>query len=95
MRLKEIAYTRSGDKGKSVNIGVIAHDRKSYLKLKKLLTEQVIGDYFYHPSEKIKKYQWPKLFALNFILEDILQDANLNPDSQGKAFAIALLELEI
>jgi hypothetical protein len=95
MQLKEIAFARSGDKGRSVNIGVIGKNQKCYEQLADALTEKVVGAFFSHPPEKIKKYFWPKLFAINFILEEILDEGVMQPDSQGKAFAKALLELEL
>ena len=95
MQLKEIAHARSGDKGTSVNIGVIGNDETCYRHLERLLTEKVVGRFFSHPPQKIKKYLWPKLFAINFILEEILEEGSLSADSQGKAFARALLEVEL
>lgn len=93
MKLKEIAHARSGDKGKSVNIGVIGNDAKSYQYLESHLTPKVVAAFFNHPEEKVKRYFWPKLFAINFVIEEILDE--LKADSQGKAFATALLELEM
>lgn len=95
MLLKELAHARSGDKGRSVNIGVVGYDATCYQRLESHLTPDLVGDFFHHPKEKIKIYFWPKLFAINFVLEDVLKEGNLTPDSQGKAFATALLQMEI
>lgn len=95
MRLKEIASARSGDKGTSVNIGVVGHDAKAYQYLETHLTEKAVAHFFSHPLHKIKRYKWPKLFAINFVIEEILEEGSLKADSQGKAFATALLELWI
>jgi hypothetical protein len=92
-QLKEMAHARSGDKGSSVNIGVIGKDEKAYHYLEKVLTSEVVGDFFSHPPKKIKRYLWPKIFAINFVIEEILDP--LAPDNQGKAFATAFLELEL
>ena len=46
MKLREIAYARSGDKGMHANIGVIAYTEKQYQFLKEYLTEERVQDYF-------------------------------------------------
>lgn len=95
MQLKEIAHARSGDKGTAVNIGVIGNDALCYRHLEEKLTLKKMSAFFSHPEYKIKRYLWPKLFALNFVLEEILDEGSLLPDNQGKAFAAALLEMEM
>lgn len=99
MKLKEIAYARSGDKGPHVNIGVIAREAKDYPFLTIYLTKDRVSTYFagLNPQEVIR-YELPNLGALNFILEGVLDGGaslNLRVDAQGKGLAQILLEMEI
>lgn len=98
-KLKEIALARSGDKGSSANIGVIARDPADFLFLEKWLTEERVKKYFnaLNPS-KVTRYLLPNLQAINFVLNDVLDEGgslNLAIDAQGKALGQALLEMPI
>lgn len=99
MKLKKIAYGRSGDKGSSVNVGVIALKEENYPFLVDFLTEEKVKAYFsFLNPKKVIRYELPNLFALNFILEDVLEGGaslNLRSDAQGKGLAQMLLEMEI
>ncbi len=99
MQLKEIAHARSGDKGSSVNIGVIALEKKDYSRLLEILTEERVMQYFLAlKPKKVTRYDLPNLNALNFVLEGVLEGGgslNLRIDAQGKALGQALLEMEI
>ncbi|XP_029468644.1 uncharacterized protein LOC115097169 [Rhinatrema bivittatum] len=104
-RLEELAYTRSGDKGNSANIGVIARHPLYYPYLKRALTAQVIEEYFQHVLEKVQpeeklvtRYELPGIHGLNFVLKKSLGGggiASLRSDPQGKAFGQMLLDLQI
>lgn len=99
MKLFEIAYARSGDKGDDVNIGVIAKSSKAYAALLKELTPERIKSYFgeLHPEEVIR-FELPNLEAINFILKGVLQGGgsrSLRTDAQGKALGQALLQMEV
>lgn len=99
MILRDIAYARSGDKGSSANIGVIAYNAKGYEYLVKHLTEEVVGNFF-KPLGKfsVTRYELPNLYALNFVLSGILGEGgsrSLRIDSQGKVLGQALLEIEL
>nr|XP_033797059.1 uncharacterized protein LOC117359047 [Geotrypetes seraphini] len=104
-RLQELAYTRSGDKGNSANIGVIARHPLYYPYLKRALTAEVIEEYFQHllqkeqPEEKlVTRYELPGIHGLNFVLKNSLGGggiASLRSDPQGKAFGQMLLDLQI
>ncbi|XP_077445697.1 uncharacterized protein LOC144066198 isoform X2 [Stigmatopora argus] len=102
-RLEELAYTRSGDKGDSANIGVIARDPRLFPYLKKHLTSSAVEDYLLHlfPSGRrgaVTRYTLPGINALNFLLKDCLGGggvASLRSDPQGKALAQMLLDLEL
>lgn len=104
-KLSELAYLRSGDKGDTCNIGVIARSPEIYPILKARLTDDVIGQYFQHkfspPGYKAgfcERYELPGVFALNFVLKNSLGGggiASLTPDPQGKGYAQQLADLDL
>ncbi|KAM6269828.1 uncharacterized protein LJ264_004250 isoform 2-T2 [Porphyrio hochstetteri] len=104
-RLEDLAYTRSGDKGNSANIGVIARHPLYYPYLKKTLTTQALENYFKHLLERAKpeeelvtRYELPGIYALNFVLKNSLGGggiASLRSDPQGKALGQMLLDFQI
>lgn len=97
--LRDIAYARSGDKGASANIGVIAYDTKGYEYLVEHLTAEVVQEYFKSLGViSTVRYELPNLQALNFVLMGVLDGGgsrSLRIDSQGKVLGQALLEMEI
>jgi len=99
MKVEELATTRSGDKGSNVNIGVVAHDEKGYRILVEELSEERVKEYFAHLEPKnVKRYLWPGIYGLNFVLEGVLKgggSANLHLDAQGKTLGVALLDLDL
>ncbi|CAL1591042.1 unnamed protein product [Knipowitschia caucasica] len=102
-RVQELAYTRSGDKGDSANIGVIARHPLFYPYLKKHLTSAVVAEYFNHvlepgQTQPVTRYTLPGVFGLNFVLNKSLGGggvASLRSDPQGKAFGQMLLDLKL
>lgn len=97
--LRDIAHARSGDKGSHANVGVIANNAESFERLKQVLTERVVADFFAELSiSKVERFELPGIMALNFLLYDALDGGasrSLRTDSQGKALALALLEMEL
>ena len=97
--LLRIAHGRSGDKGDSANIGVIARSPAAYAVLHKVLTAAVVKACFAHVAQgPVQRYALPGFLALNFLLERALGGggvASLRYDPQGKAFAQMLLDIEI
>ncbi|XP_072513605.1 uncharacterized protein lratb.1 [Salminus brasiliensis] len=101
-RLEDIAYTRSGDKGDSANIGVIARHPLYFPYLKKYLTADVVEKYFQHLIKKdnieipsVTRYELPGICGLNFVLHNSLGGggvASLRSDPQGKAYGQMLLD---
>jgi len=97
--LHHVAHGRSGDKGNCSNISVIAYRPEIF----PLLVAQVTGDRvaeLFHARRPtaVKRYVLPKLGALNFVLEDVLDggvNEALNLDSHGKTLAFLLLELTV
>jgi len=99
IRLGEIAYARSGDKGDSSNIGVIATSPQNYDSLAQVLTADRVQQYFAPAGcTKAVRYDLPNLLAFNFILSHVLDgggSVSLRIDAQGKAFGQMLLEMLI
>ena len=97
--LHRVAHGRTGDKGNRSNISVIAWHPELYPLIVEQIDEARVARQFAHrrPSH-VARYLLPKLHALNFVLDDVLDggvnDA-LNLDSHGKALAFLLLDLEI
>lgn len=94
--LRSIAHARSGDKGASANVGVIAYSPAGYVFLKEQLTAEKVNRFFQPLGlSGIKRYELPNLGALNFVLEGVLAGGgsrSLRYDSQGKALGQAILE---
>jgi hypothetical protein len=99
VRLGDIAYARSGDKGASANVGVIARSVAAFAFLRERLTAARV-EAFFKPMGvgRVIRYELPNLGALNFILPGILEtggSTSLRIDAQGKALGQAILELTI
>ncbi|MCT4613830.1 MAG: DUF1446 domain-containing protein [Marinifilaceae bacterium] len=96
---KKICLARSGDKGDSVNIGVVARDEKKYKYLKKNLTESKMKEIFEaFCYGNVIRYDIPNLLSFNFILERSLGGGgtkSLRIDPQGKIFAELFLNYPI
>ena len=97
--LSRIAHTRSGDKGDTCNIGVIAWEDRFYPILLREVTAERIKRHFGPLVEgEVERYELPNLSALNFLLHGALGGGgtvSLRTDAQGKTFGAALLSLEI
>lgn len=95
----EIAHARSGDKGDTVNIGVIAYQPEHYDTLLRELTPERLKDFFGDLVKgSVERYELPNLGALNFLLHEALGGGgtlSLRTDAQGKTFASAILGMEI
>ncbi len=93
--LSEIALARSGDKGDTANIGVLARSQEAYEFLDKYLTAQRVKDLFQELcTGKVTRYALPGMKGFNFLLEESLGGGGtrtLRIDAQGKTFAQALL----
>ena len=97
--LVQLAHARSGDKGDSANIGLIAYEPELY----PILVEQVTAEWVRaHFGEwvrgSVERYELPNLRALNFVLHGALDGGgtvSLRTDAQGKVLSAALLRLEV
>ncbi len=97
--LRTIAYARSGDKGDSANIGVIAYNAAGYAFLREYLSADKVNAYFKPLGvTSTIRYELANLEALNFVLNHVLAGGgsrSLRTDSQGKALGQAILEMPI
>lgn len=99
VRLREIAYARSGDKGSSANIGVIVRRPEDYVPLGAVLTAAVVQNFFRAAGVgNVTRFELQNLGAYNFLLPGILAGGgslSLRIDPQGKALGQTLLEIEL
>ncbi len=99
VQLVDLAHARSGDKGDTANVGVIAYDPAHYELLREQLTPERVKAHF-GPMVKgaVERYELPNLGALNFLLHGALGGGgtmSLMNDAQGKVFSTALLRIEV
>src|SRR5262249_15607627 len=97
--LSRIAHTRSGDKGDTCNIGVIALNERDYPVLVREVTADRVKRHFGDLVRgDVERFELPNLGALNFLLHGALGGGgtvSLRTDAQGKTFGAALLSMEI
>jgi hypothetical protein len=97
--LARIAHTRSGDKGDTANIGVIALDERHYPILVREATAERVKEFFGELVKgNVERFELPNLGALNFLLYEALGGGgtiSLRVDAQGKTLGAALLRMEI
>jgi hypothetical protein len=97
--LSQLAHTRSGDKGDTCNVGVIALREADYPVLAREVTAERVKRHFGEMVQgEVERFELPNLGALNFLLHGALGGGgtvSLRTDAQGKTFGAALLALEI
>jgi hypothetical protein len=99
IRLLDIAHARSGDKGDTANVGVIALEPRWYDVLEQFVTRKKVADHFRGMIDgEVERYELPNLNALNFLLHGALDGGgtlSLKTDAQGKVYSTALLRMVI
>jgi hypothetical protein len=102
IKLRELAHSRTGDKGDTSNISVIAFRPEDYPQLREQLTVERITAHFAElldpVAAPVRRYELPHVHALNFVLPGILKGGvtrSLALDAHGKALGAALLDIEI
>ena len=99
LQLLQIAHARSGDKGDTGNVGLIARDPAYYPLLKKYVTADAVKRHFAGIClGDVERYELPNIRALNFLLHSALGGGgtvSLKNDAQGKTLSSALLRMEI
>jgi hypothetical protein len=95
--LVAIAHARSGDKGDTANVGVIALRPEWYTLLARELTTERVARHFNGMIDgPVERFELPNLGALNFLLRGALDGGgtlSLKTDAQGKVFSTALLRM--
>ena len=99
IRVYDIAHGRAGDKGNTSNISVIAYDQAGWEILHEQLTERVVMKAFAHVATGlVRRYELPKLRALNFVIEGALGGGvtrSLAQDAHGKSLSSLMLTIEL
>jgi hypothetical protein len=95
IRLYDIAHARSGDKGTSANVGVIARSDAAWAFLRDWLTAERVAEFFEPLGvDSVERFELANLQALNFVFRGILKNG-LRNDAQGKALGQRLLEMQL
>jgi hypothetical protein len=99
VKLLQIAHARSGDKGDTANVGLIALEPEFYPHLVKQVTADRVKRHFEGIClGAVERFELPNLGALNFLLHESLDGGgtlSLKTDAQGKTYSAALLRMEI
>lgn len=99
IQLTKLAHARSGDKGDTANIGLIALRAEYYLVLVREVTPERVKEHFKGICKgTVERFELPNLQALNFLLHQSLGGGgtlSLMTDAQGKTLSTALLRMEI
>lgn len=96
--LRYLAHARSGDKGDTANVGLIALEPEYYPILVKQVTRARVARHFRGMVSGVERFELPNLQALNFLLHGALDGGgtiSLKTDAQGKVYSTALLRMEI
>lgn len=99
IQLVKLAHARSGDKGDTANVGLIAFRDEIYPILVREVTAARVKDHFKGICKgEVDRFELPNIGALNFLLHESLGGGgtlSLMTDAQGKTFSTALLRMEI
>jgi len=99
VQLRQIAHARTGDKGDTANVSVIAYRAEDYAFLEKHVTAERVRDHFRGiVTGEVVRYTLPRIGALNFVLAGALGGGvtrSLALDAHGKSLSSAILSLEL
>ncbi|ALB45899.1 MULTISPECIES: AtuA-related protein [Clostridium] len=99
MKLREIAHSRTGDKGNISNISLIAYKAEDYKVIKEKVTTDKVKEWFKDIVHgEVVRYELPNIGALNFVMYDALGGGvtrSLSLDMHGKSLSSVLLDMEI
>lgn len=99
MKLREIAHSRTGDKGDTSNISVIAYKDEDYELIKEKVTEEIVKEWFKDIVQgEVTRYELPNISAFNFVMTGALGGGvtkSLAQDMHGKSLSSKLMDLEI
>jgi hypothetical protein len=98
LQLRWLAHGRSGDKGDTANVGLIALEPEYYPILEREVTTARVARHFQGMVSGVERFELPNLNAINFLLHGALDGGgtiSLKTDAQGKVYSTALLRMEI
>jgi hypothetical protein len=99
LKLRQIAHSRTGDKGAAANISVIAYRAEDYPLLERHVTAERVKEHFRGiVLGEVERYALPQIGALNLVLHDALTGGvtrSLALDAHGKSLSSALLSMEL
>jgi len=99
VQLTKLAHARSGDKGDTANVGLIALEEKFYpILVREVTAERVKAHFDGICHGEVERFELPNLWALNFLLHESLGGGgtlSLMTDAQGKTFSTALPRMEV
>jgi hypothetical protein len=98
LQLRWLAHARSGDKGDTANVGLIALEPEYYPILRRQVTTARVARHFKGMVSGVERFELPNLNALNFLLHGALGGGgtiSLKTDAQGKVYSTALLRMEV
>lgn len=99
IRLQQICHARSGDKGDTANVGLIALKKEFYPILRNYVTAERVKKHFEGiVLGPVERFELPNLWAMNFLLHQALGGGgtkSLMNDAQGKTLGSALLRMEV
>jgi hypothetical protein len=99
MLLNDLAHARSGDKGDTVNVGIIARKPEYYDFLRSYVTVERVKQHFGDMVKgSVERFELPNLHAINFLLHNSLDGGgtvSLMTDAQGKTFSTAMLRMPV
>lgn len=98
LQLRYLAHARSGDKGDTANVGLIALEPEYYPILQREVTVARVARHFKGMVTGVERFELPNLKALNFLLHGALDGGgtiSLKTDAQGKVYSTALLRMEV
>ncbi|HEY2022474.1 AtuA-related protein [Paraburkholderia sp.] len=99
MKLRELAHSRTGDKGNTLNISVICYDARHYERLRAVLSAERVKAHLRDVVRgDVVRHELPNISAFNFVLGDALGGGvtrSLALDAHGKSLSSALMDLEL
>lgn len=99
LRVYDLAHARAGDKGNTSNISVVAYDEQAWEVIRaKLTPERVLAAFGHITPGPVRRYELPRLRALNFVIENALGGGvtrSLALDPHGKGLSSLMLTIEL
>ena len=99
-RLYDIAHARAGDKGNRLNIAVFSLRRRGFRGAQRFPDRgaRVLAHFAHRGATAVRRYELPKLPALNFVIDDVLEggvNGSLGLDGHGKSLSFHLLSMPL